>query len=74
MSAIVLHHPQARAHTARPEPEPGLFGQLWATITAWHDRARTRARLAELDEHMLRDIGLDPAVVDYEIRKPFWRG
>jgi uncharacterized protein YjiS (DUF1127 family) len=39
----------------------------------WRDRARQRRRLAMLDHHMLRDIGLSSADVEHEIDKPFWR-
>jgi uncharacterized protein YjiS (DUF1127 family) len=36
-------------------------------------RARQRRDLAALSEHSLRDIGLTPSDVAFEIRKPFWR-
>jgi uncharacterized protein YjiS (DUF1127 family) len=39
----------------------------------WLDRARQRRRLAELSDHMLRDIGLTRADVWAEVDKPFWR-
>jgi uncharacterized protein YjiS (DUF1127 family) len=38
----------------------------------WAERARQRRQLAELDDYMLRDIGLTRSDVANEIRKPFW--
>jgi uncharacterized protein YjiS (DUF1127 family) len=32
-----------------------------------------RRELASLDERTLRDIGVDPSMVDYEMRQSFWR-
>jgi uncharacterized protein YjiS (DUF1127 family) len=40
----------------------------------WSERAEQRRRLAEMNEHMLRDIGLDRGAVWRETSKPFWRG
>ena len=34
---------------------------------------RDRARLAELDDRMLKDIGLTRADAEFLINKPFWR-
>lgn len=36
-------------------------------------RSRQRRALAELDEHLLRDIGLTAYDVTREESKPFWR-
>ncbi len=52
----------------------GVIGRLVATAFAtWATRARSRRELAELSEHVLRDIGLTRADVLREISKPFWR-
>ena len=45
-----------------------------ATLSVWHRRHRDRRHLANLQCHMLRDIGMSFAEVEYEISKPFWRG
>jgi uncharacterized protein YjiS (DUF1127 family) len=42
-------------------------------LMVWQERARERRRLATLDDHMLRDIGLSRSQVEYEISKPFWQ-
>ena len=38
----------------------------------WQARARERAALASLDDHLLKDIGLTRADTWRESRKPFW--
>jgi uncharacterized protein YjiS (DUF1127 family) len=42
-------------------------------FSVWSERSRQRARLAELTEAQLRDIGLSRADVRRETEKPFWR-
>lgn len=43
------------------------------TLLDWQDRARQRHRLGEMDDHLLRDIGLSRADLEHETAKPFWR-
>lgn len=38
-----------------------------------HERAAQRAHLAELDERMLKDVGVTPAQAAQESAKPWWR-
>jgi len=42
-------------------------------LLAWQDRARSRRMLRGLDDHMLRDIGIDRSVAEAEGSMPFWR-
>jgi uncharacterized protein YjiS (DUF1127 family) len=42
-------------------------------LLLWDERARQRRQLAELDDYMLRDLGLTRADVAGEIRKAFWQ-
>jgi len=42
-------------------------------LTQWRQRTRDRARLAELDDRMLADIGITRAQAEFLINKPFWR-
>ena len=42
-------------------------------LLAWQDRDRQRRHLAELDDRLLKDIGLTSGDVARETRKPFWR-
>ncbi|HMQ95337.1 MAG TPA: DUF1127 domain-containing protein [Amaricoccus sp.] len=44
------------------------------TILSWGDRRRQRHALAELDDHLLRDIGLTRHQARTEALKPFWCG
>jgi uncharacterized protein YjiS (DUF1127 family) len=43
------------------------------TLREWRRRQVDRRELASLDGRTLHDIGLDPGVVDYEVRRWFWR-
>ena len=69
-------HRQAVHHTAH-HPAHGLLGVVnrgLEVLSSWHDRMTYRRELSQLDDHMLEDLGLDRQTVDFEIRKPFWRG
>jgi uncharacterized protein YjiS (DUF1127 family) len=50
-----------------------LPANVWRTLIVWQDRARQRHQLASLDDHLLRDMGLDRADVERETALPFWR-
>jgi uncharacterized protein YjiS (DUF1127 family) len=50
-----------------------VLSSIVATLREWRRRSASRRELARLDARTLRDIGLDPGVVDYELRQPFWR-
>lgn len=47
--------------------------RLGAIFREWRRRAHSRAELARLGAHELRDIGLSPADRAHECAKPFWR-
>ncbi len=53
------------------------FGQfllrISLTLNMWYDRARQRRHLAQLDDRLLSDIGVDRATAMQEVSKPFWR-
>ena len=42
-------------------------------VTLWVHRRRQRLHLKDLDDRMLKDIGLSRAEADQEARTPFWR-
>jgi len=44
------------------------------TIAIWVARARQRRDRAQLDDRLLRDVGISRAAAAREARKPFWRG
>lgn len=41
-------------------------------LRRWHELARERRQLAELDERMLKDLGLSRADAEREAGRPFW--
>lgn len=43
--------------------------RLAETLALWHFRARTRRELAQLEDRILKDAGIDRS----EANKPFWR-
>ena len=47
--------------------------RLFELLIAWQERERQRHHLRELDDHLLRDMGISRADVEYEASKPFWR-
>ena len=51
----------------------GLYARVSRALAQWRARSRGRRLLAELDEHMLRDIGIAPAQVWHESGKWFWQ-
>jgi uncharacterized protein YjiS (DUF1127 family) len=62
---------------ARLRPQQ-LFSQprlpSWATFRSAWRRYRSRQHIAELDGHLLKDIGVSFAEAEAEANKPFWRG
>lgn len=71
-------HESAAAVPCRPIVAPRaswslILGLIVATLREWRRRSVDRSQLAGLDERTLRDIGLDPGVVEYEVYQSFWR-
>ena len=42
-------------------------------LAAWQERSYQRGQLAQLDDRMLKDIGLSRSEAAHEAGKPFWR-
>lgn len=66
--------PYAR-HQSLPLPADGAMEprSLLARLLAAYDRYQQRLALAELDDALLRDVGLTRDDVRRECAQPFWR-
>lgn len=42
-------------------------------VGGWRQRSRQRKQLAQLDKHLLDDLGLTEEMVKNEVAKPFWK-
>jgi len=67
-------HPAAGAAVHGVDAMIDAARKVLATAFEWNRRRHQRKSLAELDEHMLRDIGIDRHQALIEASKPFWRG
>lgn len=65
--------PQSHIQTLPLRAPRGFFSRVLTALTAANQRRAERHRLAQLDDHMLRDIGLDPQEARRECAKPFWQ-
>jgi uncharacterized protein YjiS (DUF1127 family) len=50
-----------------------VWKRLFAALIRARNRHNQRALLADLDPHLLRDIGVDPLAATAEAKKPFWQ-
>ncbi len=50
----------------------GVLYRLIASMVAMAERSASRRHLAEMDDRMLRDVGVSPTERAEEIRKWFW--
>lgn len=48
--------------------------RLRRLLALWASRRRERLALAEMDERLLKDIGVDPITARMEAGRPFWEG
>jgi uncharacterized protein YjiS (DUF1127 family) len=53
--------------------DTGVLERAVRRVVQWRRRQRELGELARLGERELRDIGVTPAEVAAELRKPFWR-
>ncbi len=70
MTEFALFRPKAVAR-AVPRRRETLRGRLFRAFRDWRRKRRSRRRLADLDDRMLRDIGLSPGDAMREVRKSF---
>ncbi len=56
------------------EPAFWRLDKFLGTLRLWYSRARERQRLSDLDDQLLRDLGLSRERARLEGGRPFWRG
>lgn len=61
------------AQTSRRPHRQSLRLSLYDLFTCWVVRRRARRDLDRLDEHLLRDIGLDRTTARSEAARYFWQ-
>lgn len=61
------------AATNQGNPLIKFFTRILDNIWLWQQRAQQRYHLQQLNEAMLKDIGLTRADIESEVAKPFWR-
>ncbi len=57
----------------RRQPRRDAGPSIWQGVGIIWQRHRSRQRIAELDSHTLKDIGVSFAEAEAEANKPFWR-
>lgn len=60
-------------HYSSKAPLAGTYTAFNQILAGWRRRARERRELATLDSRTVRDLGLTPSDIQFEVNKPFWR-
>jgi uncharacterized protein YjiS (DUF1127 family) len=68
----LLSNPWSATHAHQP-PHQLQIALSWSGVRAAWQRHRSRQHIAQLDAHMLRDIGVSFSDAEAEANKPFWR-
>jgi uncharacterized protein YjiS (DUF1127 family) len=67
-----LFRSAARSLPSHPSPAQAR-ARLVDLLATWERRARERRTLAEMSNHMLKDLGISRVDAQLEADKPFWR-
>lgn len=54
-------------------PRLGVWQMIGIRLRTWQANRRARRELAMVDARTLRDLGIAPEMVKYELLQPFWR-
>ena len=65
--------PRRRVNVLEPAAPRRVLLNLLSLFLGWRERARSRHLLQQLDDRMLRDVGLTRSDVDRECAKHFWQ-
>jgi uncharacterized protein YjiS (DUF1127 family) len=57
---------------AQPSIAERILAAPFTVFAAWGERLKQRTDLAEMDDRMLKDIGVSRADAQAEADKPFW--
>ena len=68
---LATHQPAAAVPIRAVGAPRTRWGAIVASLREWRRRSVARRELAYLDARILRDIGIDPGTVDYEMRQSF---
>jgi uncharacterized protein YjiS (DUF1127 family) len=71
---LVLHLPELAVRRRRAAAVLAAMRRFGVWCLLCVQRAEQRKRLAELDERMLKDVGITPRQAADESAKPWWRG
>jgi uncharacterized protein YjiS (DUF1127 family) len=61
------------SYRAAPSTVGALLGDAAAKLNLWSARRRDRRAIRHLDDHMLRDIGVDRLTAEQIGERPFWK-
>ena len=74
MAQIVTREALPYLETSRPLPLVASIALRVAVASAkWAEKRRTRQALADLDAHMLKDVGIDALTARHEANRRFWQ-
>lgn len=69
---LILHLPELATRRRRAASLRAALRRFARWCLLCHARAAQRRRLAEIDERMLKDVGITPAEAARESAKPWW--
>ena len=73
MKSIVFSSPNNGLSRGVGHEIAAIVDRLFEAPFIWAERAAERRHLAELDDHLLSDIGLNRADLDTISSRPFWK-
>ena len=73
-NTMLLQTTPVSARSARYAPgRNSVLRRVMRLLQRWRERTRTHPQLCELDDYILRDIGLTRDALLCESTRPYWR-